>query len=60
MQFGLDLVLLRAARERLRPVVMIALVGGLAVSPVVIAGDIAGHEMEHPMAVVIAAAPREP
>src|SRR5690349_148683 len=33
VQFGLDLVLLRAARERLRPVVMIALVAGLAVSP---------------------------
>jgi multidrug efflux pump subunit AcrB len=53
MPFGLDLVL-RGARERLRPIVMTALATGLAVSPLVIAGDIPGHEIEHPMAVVIA------
>ncbi|OXM62663.1 efflux RND transporter permease subunit [Amycolatopsis vastitatis] len=51
--FGLDLVL-RGARERLRPIVMTALATGLAVLPLVVAGDIPGHEIEHPMAVVIA------
>ncbi|MFF1613428.1 efflux RND transporter permease subunit [Amycolatopsis sp. NPDC058278] len=56
MPFGLDLVLL-GARERLRPIVMTALATGLAVSPLVIAGDVPGHEIEHPMAVVIAGGP---
>jgi Cu/Ag efflux pump CusA len=50
--FGLDLVL-RGARERLSPILMTALATGLALVPLVIAGDIPGHEIEHPMAVVI-------
>ena len=50
--FGLDLVL-RGARERLAPILMTALATGLAVVPLVIRGDIPGHEIEHPMAVVI-------
>ena len=50
--FGPDLVL-RGARERLSPIMMTALATGLAVIPLVIAGSIPGHEIEHPMAVVI-------
>jgi Cu/Ag efflux pump CusA len=50
--FGLDLAL-RGARERLSPILMTALATGLALVPLVIAGDIPGHEIEHPMAVVI-------
>jgi CzcA family heavy metal efflux pump len=50
--FGPGLVV-RGARERLRPILMTALATGLAVLPLVIAGQIPGHEIEHPMAVVI-------
>ncbi|MDH3306578.1 MAG: efflux RND transporter permease subunit, partial [Acidimicrobiia bacterium] len=50
--FGPHLAL-RGAMERLIPILMTALSTGLALIPLVIAGDIAGHEIEHPMAVVI-------
>jgi CzcA family heavy metal efflux pump len=50
--FGPGLVI-RGATERLRPIVMTALATALAVLPLVVAGDIPGHEIEHPMAVVI-------
>ncbi|MGH8656590.1 MAG: efflux RND transporter permease subunit [Gammaproteobacteria bacterium] len=50
--FGPDLVL-RGARERLAPILMTSLAAGLAVLPLVVAGSIPGHEIEHPMAVVI-------
>jgi CzcA family heavy metal efflux pump len=50
--FGRALVL-RGARERLSPIMMTALATALAVVPLVIAGDLPGHEIEHPMAVVI-------
>ena len=50
--FGLPLVI-RGARERLSPILMTALATGLAIIPLVIAGDLPGHEIEHPMAVVI-------
>jgi Cu/Ag efflux pump CusA len=50
--FGPELVL-RGARERLSPILMTALATGLAVGPLVIAGNLPGHEIEHPMAVVI-------
>ena len=46
-------LILRGARERLSPILMTALATGLAVVPLVIAGSIPGHEIEHPMAVVI-------
>ncbi len=51
-EFGPGLVV-RGARERLRPILMTALATGLAVLPLVVAGEIPGHEIEHPMAVVI-------
>lgn len=50
--FGPALVL-RGARERLAPILMTAAATGLALVPLAIAGDIPGHEVEHPMAVVI-------
>jgi Cu/Ag efflux pump CusA len=51
-RFGPQLIL-RGARERLSPILMTALATGLALVPLVIAGDIPGHEIEHPMAIVI-------
>ena len=50
--FGPALVL-RGARERLNPILMTAGATGLALVPLVIAGSIPGHEIEHPMAIVI-------
>ncbi len=50
--FGPELVL-RGAGERLAPITMTALATGLALVPLAIAGSIPGHEIEHPMAVVI-------
>jgi CzcA family heavy metal efflux pump len=50
--FGPALVV-RGARERLLPILMTTLATGLAIVPLVIAGSIPGHEIEHPMAVVI-------
>ena len=52
MPFGPELIL-RGAMERLSPIMMTALATGLALVPLAIAGDIPGHEVEHPMAVVI-------
>jgi CzcA family heavy metal efflux pump len=50
--FGPGLVL-RGARERIAPIVMTALTTGLTIIPLVVAGDRPGHEIEHPMAIVI-------
>ena len=50
--FGPALVL-RGAKERLSPILMTALATGLALVPLAIAGDLPGHEIEHPMAIVI-------
>jgi Cu/Ag efflux pump CusA len=50
--FGRELVL-RGAEERLAPILMTALVTSLALVPIVMGGDRSGHEIEHPMAVVI-------
>jgi CzcA family heavy metal efflux pump len=50
--FGPELAL-RGARERLSPILMTALATGLALVPLVITGDIPGHEIEYPMAIVI-------
>jgi Cu/Ag efflux pump CusA len=50
--FGRDLVL-RGASERLAPILMTASATGLALVPLAVAGSIPGHEIEHPMAIVI-------
>jgi Cu/Ag efflux pump CusA len=50
--FGPKLVL-RGARERLSPILMTTLATGLAIVPLVAAGNIPGHEIEHPLAVVV-------
>jgi CzcA family heavy metal efflux pump len=50
--FGPALVL-RGARERLAPILMTALATGLALVPLVVAGEIPGAEIEYPMALVI-------
>ena len=50
--FGLPLVL-RGASERLSPILMTSLCTGLALLPLAISGNLPGHEIEHPMAVVI-------
>ena len=52
MPFGPDLAV-RGAEERLAPILMTALVTGLALVPIIAGGDRSGHEIEHPMAVVI-------
>jgi CzcA family heavy metal efflux pump len=50
--FGPGLAI-RGAEERLTPILMTALVTGLALVPIIAGGDRSGHEIEHPMAVVI-------
>ena len=50
--FGPALVL-RGARERLSPILMTTLATGLALVPLVVLGQRPGHEIEHPLAVVI-------
>ena len=48
-----DAFILQAASERLSPILMTALCTGLALLPLVISGNLPGHEIEHPMAIVI-------
>jgi len=50
--FGIPLVL-RGAEERLAPILMTAGCAGLALLPLIVKGNIPGHEIEYPMAVVI-------
>ncbi len=50
--FGRELIM-RGSKERLSPILMTALTAGLALVPLVVAGNIPGHEIEHPMAIVI-------
>jgi Cu/Ag efflux pump CusA len=50
--FGPNLVM-RGARERLSPILMTALATGLALLPFVLFGNIPGHEMVRPIAIVI-------
>ena len=50
--FGLALVM-RGASERLSPILMTTLCTALALLPLIVRGSIPGHEIEHPMAVVI-------
>jgi Cu/Ag efflux pump CusA len=50
--FGPELVI-RGARERVVPIMMTVLTTGLVLVPLILAGQIPGNEIEHPMAVVI-------
>ncbi|MCB0063919.1 MAG: efflux RND transporter permease subunit, partial [Caldilineaceae bacterium] len=50
--FGINLII-RGARERVSPILMTGLTTGLALVPLVISGNLPGHEIEHPMAIVI-------
>lgn len=52
VEFGPALIV-RATVERLSPILMTALSTGLALLPLALAGDRPGHEIEHPMALVI-------
>ena len=52
VRFGPALVL-QGAQERLAPIMMTALATGLALVPLAVAGSLPGHEIEHPMAIVI-------
>ena len=52
VSFGPELVM-RAARERLSPILMTTLATALALVPLVVMGDVPGHEIEYPMAIVI-------
>ncbi len=52
MEFGLPLVL-RGAEERLAPILMTTYCASLTLLPLVVAGNMPGHEIEYPMAVVI-------
>jgi Cu/Ag efflux pump CusA len=50
--FGLGLIM-RGADERLSPILMTTLTTAFALLPLIIPGNIPGHEIEHPMAVAI-------
>lgn len=50
--FGRELVL-RGAEERLAPILMTGLATALALLPIIVGGNRPGHEVEHPMALVI-------
>src|SRR6185295_9277814 len=51
-QFGPALAI-RGAQERLAPILMTASCAALALLPIVVAGNVPGHEIDHPMALVI-------
>jgi len=46
-------LIIRGAKERITPILMTTFTTGLALVPIVIAGKVAGHEIEYPMAIVI-------
>ncbi|MEZ4366310.1 MAG: efflux RND transporter permease subunit [Kofleriaceae bacterium] len=49
----LDVAIAQGARERLSPILMTALCAGLALVPLLLAGDAPGNEIQAPMAAVI-------
>jgi Cu/Ag efflux pump CusA len=51
-KFGRDMIL-RGSEERLVPILMTAAATALALLPIAVGGNKPGHEIEHPMAVVI-------
>ena len=52
MTMGKELIL-KGAAERLAPILMTASSTGLALLPLVVRGNLPGHEIEYPMAIVI-------
>ena len=50
--FGAGLIM-RGARERFAPMTMTALTTGLSLLPFALSGNIPGHEIVHPMAIII-------
>jgi CzcA family heavy metal efflux pump len=50
--FGPEMIM-RGARERFAPILMTALATGLALAPLAVFGNLPGHEIVYPMAVVI-------
>ena len=50
--FGPGLAI-QGAKERLAPILMTMLATGLALIPLIVTGDIAGQEIEYPMATII-------
>ena len=46
-------LILRGSVERLAPILMTAATTALAIVPLVVSGNLPGHEIEHPMAIVI-------
>ncbi len=52
MPVGKELIL-RGAMERLAPILMTASSTGLALLPLIVRGNLPGHEIEYPMAIVI-------
>ncbi len=52
LNFGQELIL-RGASERLAPILMTASSTALALLPLILFGNLPGHEIEHPMAIVI-------
>lgn len=51
-EFGREMIL-RGSEERLVPILMTAAATALALLPIALGGNRSGHEIEHPMAVVI-------
>lgn len=46
-------MIIKGSQERLVPILMTAAATALALIPIIIGGNIPGHEIEHPMAVII-------
>lgn len=51
-KFGEDMII-KGSQERLVPILMTASATALALFPIIVGGNIPGHEIEHPMAMII-------